>query len=133
MSGIRNKPYHIVNLSLSCFFLLIFIYSAVFSAEKNNHPLPSIQEIMTGEPGRSSGLSRAFSEIIRGEADSAAQYNPYALRIFVFFLIQLAMRPTASILLIRNVLSERSLAWADGILSLLLLVICFRPFFPYLN
>jgi hypothetical protein len=79
---------------------LVFLYSGIFSAQKDNHPVPSFFEEITGRPSPSAGMSRAFSEIIRGETASALEYNPDSLRIFAFFLIQGIQRLAVSFLLI---------------------------------
>ena len=87
-----NKYYHILNLSLAGIILLIFTYSAIFSAEKDNHPVPSFYEKMSGERANSSGMSRAFSEIVRGNLDSARAYNQYSIPVFLFFFVQFFQR-----------------------------------------
>lgn len=97
----KIKPYLIVNLVLAGVCGLIFLYSGIFSAEKDNHPLPSFYEKITGHPSPSSGMSRAFSEIIRGNIASARRYNPDSVRIFAFFLIQGLQRIAVSLILIR--------------------------------
>lgn len=41
---------------------------------------------------KSRGLTRAFSQILRFNFSSAISYNPYSIKIFLFFLIQLIAR-----------------------------------------
>ncbi|MGE6355573.1 DUF2752 domain-containing protein [Flavobacterium sp. NPDC079362] len=41
---------------------------------------------------KSRGLTRAFSQILRFNFSEAIAYNPYSIKIFLFFLIQLATR-----------------------------------------
>jgi hypothetical protein len=121
-----RKPYLIVNFILAGLAGLIFLYSGIFSAEKDNHPLPSFYEEVTGQASPSSGLSRAFSEIIRGELDSARGYNPFSLLIFAFFLIQFFQRIMVSVLLYRGRIRTGPLLLADVIISVGMLLYCFR-------
>jgi hypothetical protein len=97
----ETKPYLIVNLVLAALCGLVFLYSVIFSAGKDNHPLPSFYEEITGKPAPSSGMSRAFSEIVRGNFESARKYNPDSVRIFAFFAVQGIQRLVVSLLLIR--------------------------------
>jgi hypothetical protein len=47
-------------------------------------------------------MSRAFSEIIRGNLRSAKEYNPDSPLIFAFFLIQGIQRITVSLILLKR-------------------------------
>ena len=103
--------------------LLIFIYSGIFSASADRYPIPSIYEEITGRTSPSHGLSRCFSEIVRGNLQSARQYNPDGVLIFSFFLMQLVLRGLISYLLVRNALNFKFLIISDVALSVLLLKI----------
>jgi len=81
--------YKIINLLFAGIFGMVFLYSGIFSAQKNNHPIPSACVI---KPCASTGLSRAFSEIVRLNFNSAKKYNKNAISIFIFFLIQFILR-----------------------------------------
>jgi hypothetical protein len=94
------KPYLIINLVLAGLIGLVFLYSGIFSAGKDDHPVPSFYEEITGKPSSSSGMSRAFSEIMRGNINSAREYNPDSPMIFAFFLIQGIQRLVVSLLLL---------------------------------
>ena len=96
-----RKPYLIVNYILAGIIGFIFIYSGFFSAQKDNYPVPSFFEEITGQPAPSSGMSKAFSEIMRGDMDSAREFNPDSPLIFAFFLIQGIQRILVSILLVK--------------------------------
>ena len=76
---------------------MIFIYSGIFSAEKENHPIKSACKTITGEPCKSTGLSRSFSEIVRFKFESAKSYNKFSIKIFLFFLIQLFFQDISQI------------------------------------
>jgi hypothetical protein len=123
-----NKTYHIINTILAGIILMVFIYSGLFSAgnKESNHPIPSFYENLTGEPAPSSGLSRAFSEIVRGNLESARNYNPDSLLIFSFFLIQFVQRILVSILLFKQTVRFRALLTADVTISILLFLYCFK-------
>jgi hypothetical protein len=121
-----NKPYFIVNLSLAGIIMMVFIYSGLFSAKADNHPVPSFYERITGDTAASSGLSRAFSEIVRGNLDAARSYNSESLLIFSFFLIQLIQRIFVTLLLFRQKPRIQYLFSADLVISLVLFLYCFK-------
>lgn len=121
-----NRPYFIVNLSLAGIIMMVFIYSGFFSAEKTNHPVPSFYEKFTRKPAPSSGLSRAFSEIVRGNREKAWDYNPDSLLIFSFFLIQFIQRIFVTLLLYKQIPRIQYLIIADLASSILLFLYCFK-------
>ncbi|MFC2080887.1 DUF2752 domain-containing protein [Bacteroidota bacterium] len=121
-----HKPYLIVNIILAGIIGIILIYSGLFSAQKGNHPLPSIYEIITKQPAPSSGMSRAFSEIIRGNLDSAREYNPDSPLVFAFFLIQGLQRISVSSLLLKSRLKKKHLLIADVFITATLFLYCFQ-------
>jgi len=120
-----KHPYHIINLSFAGIFLLIFIYSGIFSAEKNNHPIPSSCEKITGKPCKSTGLSRSFSEIVRFNFQCAKQYNIYGIRIFSFFLIEFFLRFIISFLIYKKSKKIKSIIIFDASFSTTLYIYCF--------
>jgi len=105
---------------------MIFIYSGLFSAEKDNHPIPSFYEELTGETSASSGLSRSFSEIVRGRFDSAREYNPNGIPVFLFFFIQFFQRLIVSIILHRKIIAVNRLTLMDTVTSIIMFLYCFR-------
>jgi len=107
---------------------MIFIYSGLFSAEKDNHPIPSLYEEITGEPTASSGLSRSFSEIIRGRFESARNYNQYGIPVFIFFLVQFLQRTGISLSVKYKIFSTKKILIADIIISTGLFILCFHGF-----
>jgi len=122
----ENKPYLIVNIVLAGLIGLIFLYSGLFSAEKGNQPVPSFYEETTRQAAPSSGMSRAFSEIIRGNLESARQYNPDSPLIFAFFLIQGIQRLSLSIILFRSGTRQKYLLYADAFVSGITFLYCFH-------
>ena len=121
----RTRSYHILNITLAGIIILIFIYSGLFSARKNNHPIPSFYEKMTGEPANSSGLSRAFSEIIRGNFDSARNYNKNSISVFLFFLVQFFQRFGISFVVKKRRQKLSMIVISDVSASVVLFMVCF--------
>ncbi len=120
-----TEPYHIINLCFAGIIILVFIYSGIFSADKNNHPIKSACATVEGHPCKSEGLSRSFSEIIRFKFESAKSYNKNGIQVFMFFFIQLFLRVITSILLIKKILKQRKLVLLDGFISASLYFYCF--------
>ncbi|MCK5168313.1 MAG: DUF2752 domain-containing protein [Bacteroidales bacterium] len=120
-----KEPYHIINLCFAGIIIMIFIYSGIFSAEKDNHPIKSTCEILTGQPCESTGLSRSFSEIVRFKFESAKSYNKYGIKVFLFFLIQLLIRLLVSITYYKKNLHTNLLIIFDSIIAIGLYLYCF--------
>lgn len=124
----RKEPYLLINLILAGFILLVFLYSGLFSPEKNNYPVVCIHEKITGEPCVSCGLSHSFSLILRGRISEAYDWNPYGLRIFIFFASQLLIRIVFSIFYINYSGTRKQLIVYDIIVSSLFFLVSFLPF-----
>lgn len=122
---ILREPYYIINISFAGIIMLIFIYSGIFSAEKNNHPIPSNCAQIEGHPCKSEGLSRSFSEIVRFRFESAKSYNKYGLRIFSFFFIQFSLRIVVSLVFYYQIIKQNRLIILDSIISAGLYLYCF--------
>jgi hypothetical protein len=105
---------------------MIFIYSGLFSAEKDNHPIPSFYEELTGETSASSGLSRSFSEIVRGRFESAREYNPNGIPVFLFFFIQFFQRLFVSLIIHKIYINTNKIMIIDTISSIILFLYCFK-------
>jgi len=123
--------YRIINGIFAALILLVFIYSAVFPAGKNNYPVPSFYELTTGKVSPSSGLSRSFSEMVRLDFSSARKYNVNGPLVFSFFFIQLLLRGMVALILRRGWLRSDWLIKMDVTASVLLFMICFRPFLAF--
>jgi hypothetical protein len=126
LKKIIYHPYLILNFSFTGIILLIFIYSLIFSAQKDNHPVPSVYENVMHKPSPTSGLSRSFSEIVRGNFSSAIDWNKNGISLFMFFVIQLFLRVLSSYLIFFNKIQLRKLIWADSLISGVLFLVCFR-------
>jgi hypothetical protein len=126
---LREEPYLIINLVLSSVLLLVFIYSGLFSPEKDNYPIVCIHEKITGEPCPSCGLSHSFSLMVRGRIPEAYNWNLYGPRVFVFFAAQLVMRMLFSVFWLKNPGTRRELILYDIGGSIILFAVSFLPFF----
>jgi hypothetical protein len=132
----KAGPYRVLNRIFLSVLILIMAYSALFSPEKKNHPIPSGSRFLSNTAVPSTGLSRSFSAIMRFRFHDAHRYNPHGIRVFLFFFIQIFMRVVALVLVSR--VPERSLKtffYADAGVSAALFVACFWPFLIafYLN
>ncbi|MBI9068057.1 MAG: DUF2752 domain-containing protein [Salinivirgaceae bacterium] len=124
MFKIKNNPYVIINLIFAGIIILIIIYSGIFSATGILHPIKSIQK----QEVVSTGLSRAFSEIVRFNFSKAIEYNPFSISIFLFFFIQLFLRLSFSYLLLSTPISKKLLIYSDVLVSVLLFLWAFSKF-----
>jgi len=127
-----DQPYLVINLVFAGIIILILAYSAIFSPEKDNYPVPCIHEKITGEECPSCGLSHSFSLIVRGRIGEAYNWNSNGLRVFLFFVAQLLMRIFFSRIYITDPGSRRELVILDITGSSLLFLITFMPFMVYL-
>src|SRR5512133_849636 len=89
---LKGEPYLIINIVLAGIILMVLVYSGIFSPSGNNYPVSCIHEQLTGQQCASCGLSHSFSLIIRGRITDAVMWNPYGLRVFIFFASQLILR-----------------------------------------
>lgn len=123
----QRDPYLIVNYSLAVVIILVIGYSALFSPEKDNYPVPCIHQKLTGKPCASCGLSHSFSLIVRGEIRESYRWNANGMRIFLFFAGQLLMRITFSIFYLGNRQIRKQLIIMDAAGSSILFLLAFFP------
>lgn len=124
MHKIKNNPYIIVNILFAGVVLLVIAYSGIFSANGIEYPIKSFYN----QPLLSTGLSRAFSEIVRFNFTKALYYNPYSISIFLFFFVQLILRVFISYLLLSTPISKKLLVYSDVLVSVLLFLWTFSKF-----
>jgi hypothetical protein len=72
--------------------IIVFIFFYCFLSPFITLKLQSSCEGMPLIYCKSRGLTRAFSEILKLNFQKALEYNPYSVKIFLFFLVQLASR-----------------------------------------
>jgi len=99
----------------------IFAYSGIFNAQELNYPIHS-------QCGQciSTGLSRAFSELVRFRISSALKFNPYSLQLFLFFLFQLIWRGFLSIA--TKKITTHKMLIIDLLITIPTFIISFFPF-----
>ena len=71
-------------------------------------------------------MSRAFSELIRGDLESAKKYNEDSPLIFAFFLLQLLQRIIVQVLLYKKTWPGQTLLIADIAGTMILFLYCFK-------
>jgi hypothetical protein len=123
-----GRPYFIINLILAGVIMIIMGYSFFYSPDENRYPVPCIHEKITGEPCPSCGLSHAFSLIVRGRIDEALEWNSQALRVFLFFAVQLVMRIGLGLVAMSGSEKLRKLTVADAAVSSVMAIATFYPF-----
>jgi hypothetical protein len=126
-SALPKEPYLKINLVFAGVVVLILAYSGIFSPEKDNYPVVCIHEKITGQPCASCGLSHSFSLIVRGRFDEAFEWNPYGMRIFLFFFAQLLMRVAFSIYFVTDQHNRKQLILFDISGSIIIFLIAFWP------
>jgi hypothetical protein len=86
----NREPYLVINFSLAAIIILIFVYAAVFSPDRNDYPVVCIHEKLTGE---AMCIMRPFSQFLaysKGRISEAFDWNPYGLRVFCFSFFNLS-------------------------------------------
>lgn len=80
----------------------------------------------------SKGLSAAFSQIVRFDFTGAQLLNPYAMRVFSFFFVQLIMRLGLLwvTIMFQNFIGSKVII-ADIVISLILFIYCFYPLIEF--
>ena len=132
LTSLRKEPYLLVNLILAGVISVIMAYSGIFSPDRNDYPVECIHEKVTGKPCPSCGLSHSFSLIIRGRIGEAAEWNPYGMRIFIFFASMLFMRIAYSAYYLLFKDTRRQLVLYDIAGSAIIFIIAFYPLLSWL-
>jgi len=73
-------------------FIIMFIFFYCFFLPYLNFGLRSSCEGLPLAYCKSRGLTRAFSQILRFHFQKAIAYNPFSIKIFCFFFLQLIAR-----------------------------------------
>jgi len=120
------NTYLIVNLTFIVIILFIITYSFFYPVwEGLNSFLPRLS---SNREFISEGLTRSFSSIVRLDFEAANKFNPFGIRIFLFFIIQLIMRIGFLAIVKKEFIAVWIIAVADGLLSAALMLYCFAPF-----
>lgn len=127
-----QDSYIVVNLIFAIIIIGVFVYSLVYSPDKNDYPVTCVHELLTGEPCASCGLSHGFSLIARGRVDEALEYNMYSVRVFAFFVAQLIMRVLTSLLTICVPDKRKWVLTIDVIITICYVFYSFWPFLKFI-
>ena len=103
---------------------MIFFYAGFFRAD-DSYPVPSQYRIITGKKAKSSGLSRAFSEMIRLNFQKAKYYHENSWEVFTFFFVQLFLRVLFFVSYNRT-RKKKILIRFDATGSAILFLMCFK-------
>jgi hypothetical protein len=120
-----QDSYQIVNMILAGIILLILLYSGIFPPEEGTHPIPSQYSRLSEGSTASTGMSRAFSAIVRLQFRQAKEFNANSLEVFTFFFAQLGLRLLFFMLNSRGV-RQKLLIITDAGVSVLLFLYCFK-------
>jgi len=119
-----QDSYQIVQVVFAGIILMIFIYSGIFSPKGGGHPIASQYKSIEGKATASTGMSRAFSSIVRLDFRQARGYNAHSLEVFVFFFVQFWLRVVFFLFYARY--RAKGLIAADIIISVSLFLWCFK-------
>ena len=122
--AIFRESYQVLHVVFAGIILMICIYSGIFPPSKGGHPIPSQYTHIEGEATASTGMSRAFSSIVRLNFEQARAYNAHSLEVFGFFFVQFWMRVAFFLLYIRY--KGKSVVVADIFISVSLFLWCFK-------
>jgi hypothetical protein len=93
---VETKPSYEIDsykkINMIFIIIIMFIFFYCYLSSFLNFGIGSLCEGMPLSYCKSRGLTRAFSQILNLNFKEAVAYNPYSLKIFSFFLIQLIAR-----------------------------------------
>ncbi len=95
------SPYQMINILTGLAIVLIFVYSGIYNTGDSYYQVECAHISIYGEDCPTCGLSRSFSEMVRGNFSAASDYNRNGPLLFAFFVSQLVMRTIAGVLLLR--------------------------------
>ena len=119
-----RESYPVLHVVFAGIILMIFIYSGIFPPSKGGYPIPSQYMHIEAKATASTGMSRAFSSIVRLDFEQARAYNAHSLEVFGFFFIQFWMRVAFFFLYARY--KRKGVVVADILLSVFLFLWCFK-------
>ena len=126
-----TNRYLTINYLLAGIIICVFIYSGFFYTHFHNYTLPSSYTEITGSDSPSTGLTRSFLQLLKGNKDVALELNPYSVQLFTFFVSQFFLRILISLLLIKTRLRPIIILVADSAISLTWFIIAFWPLLKF--
>lgn len=110
-----DNPYLTVNGLFLVFIIAVMLYSRWLYDIPEEMRIKSNCQSKVFEDCKSYGLSRGFHHITHFRYDKALELNPYAIRIFLFFLVQFFLRIIISIFLFWK--PGKYIVYGDAVLS----------------
>jgi hypothetical protein len=124
----QQAIYRKINLIIAGVLLCIFIYSGFFAYTGFSPAVPSFNDLLTGKPSISTGLSRSFMAIMGFRFFDARQLNPHGPALFTFFLIQLIFRLFLVFSPVGKYYSTNEIVLIDILISIGMFIVFFEPF-----
>lgn len=93
-------------------------------------PVKCIHEELLGAKCPTCGMLSGFSAILKGRFTDAITIQPNSIRVFLFLFIQLLMRITAILLMLKTRIPVKIILNTDIILSLLFFILTFKSMIP---
>lgn len=122
----EKRSYLLINYVFAGIIFAIFTYSALYSPDKNDHPVKCIHEELLGSKCPTCGMSRGFSAIVRLRISDAVEFQRNSIPVFLFFALQLLMRLLSVILVEKSAIQLKIITNVDITFSLLLFLITFK-------
>jgi hypothetical protein len=78
------SPYQAINILTGLLIVCVLGYSAFYSYDHRDHPIGCVHVAVSGLECSTCGLSQSFSMMIRGNYESAMEYNRNGPLLFGF-------------------------------------------------
>lgn len=121
-----RKAYLILNLVFIALIFGIGIYC--YFVNSVGEPISCIHHKYLGTDCPSCGLTRSFSALLHQDTKSAFEFNKFGFQIFLFFIIQLALRCIFLMLVSFRKSILKIVTKLDWITSSVLFLASFYPF-----
>lgn len=121
-----RRAYLAINIIFFALIAGILLYCYFINSVST--PVICIHQRYLGIDCPSCGLTRSIAALLHFDLKTSLQFNKYGWQIFLFFLIQLASRLFLTGLILFTNKSLKNVCKVDGILSLILFLLCFYPF-----
>ena len=120
--------YQMINIFAGIIIIGVIAWTALFDSYSENM-VECVYLVNLGEECSTCGITRSFSEMIKGDFYTASLYNRSGPLVFIFFVSQFVLRIVVTLILINIRQGKKrfsALAYSDSTISLLLFLLCFR-------
>jgi len=128
-----DQSYVILNIVFAVIIVVILVYSAMFTPKSGGHPIKSACMEYTGKPCKSTGLTRSFAYIMRGNFEEARKMNKNGIGVFLFFAITLVLRVLSMYLSVYHNQYEKKWKRFDISFTIIFFLYSFRNFLDFWN